>query len=60
MLYYTFLFLIFAFIAGFFGFGGLSVAFAGIAKTLFFVFVLSFVASLVLHFARKVDHKTGV
>jgi uncharacterized membrane protein YtjA (UPF0391 family) len=42
-------FLIIALIAALFGFGGIAVAAAGIAKFLFFVFLVLFVASLILH-----------
>jgi uncharacterized membrane protein YtjA (UPF0391 family) len=42
-------FLILALLSGIFGFAGLVVAFAGIAKVLFFVFVILFLVSLVTH-----------
>jgi uncharacterized membrane protein YtjA (UPF0391 family) len=42
-------FLIIALIAAVFGFGGIAVAAAGIAKFLFFVFLVLFVATLILH-----------
>lgn len=42
-------FLIIALIAALFGFGGVAIAAAGIAKFLFFVFLVLFLASLVVH-----------
>ena len=47
MLRWVFLFLVLALIAGLFGFGGVAVASAGIAKTLFMVFVVFAVIALV-------------
>jgi uncharacterized membrane protein YtjA (UPF0391 family) len=47
MLSWALTFLIIALIAAFFGFGGIYVAAAGIAKILFFVFLVLFVISLV-------------
>lgn len=55
MLYWAVVFFIVALIAGIFGFGGVAAASASIAQILFFVFLIGFVLSLVLHFARKVD-----
>ncbi len=60
MLYYSLVFLFVSIIAALFGFGGIATASAGIAKILFFVFIVGFVLSLIFHFARKVDHKTGI
>jgi uncharacterized membrane protein YtjA (UPF0391 family) len=51
MLWYTIVFLIIAIIAAIFGFGGISDAAAGIAKVLFFIFVVLFVISLI--FGRR-------
>ncbi len=45
-------FLIIALIAAVFGFGGIAVASAGIAKILFFVFLILFVVSLIASAAR--------
>lgn len=45
MLGWSILFLVLALIAGLFGFGGLASASAGIAKILFFVFLLLLVVS---------------
>ena len=47
MLQWTFTFLVIALIAAMFGFTGIYVAAAGIAKILFFVFLVLFVLSLV-------------
>jgi len=49
MLGWALVFFIVALVAAVFGFGGIAVAAAGIAKFLFFVFVVLFLASLVLH-----------
>jgi uncharacterized membrane protein YtjA (UPF0391 family) len=47
MLSWALTFLIIALIAAVFGFGGIYVAAAGIAKILFFVFIVLFVISLI-------------
>jgi uncharacterized membrane protein YtjA (UPF0391 family) len=47
MLYYALVFLIVALIAGALGFGGVAGAATSIAKILFFIFVVLFLASLV-------------
>lgn len=47
MLYWALVFLVVALIAGVLGFGGVYVAAAGIAKVLFFVFLILFIISLV-------------
>jgi uncharacterized membrane protein YtjA (UPF0391 family) len=52
MLYYALVFLIVALIAGALGFGFVAFAAAGIAKICFFVFLIMFVASLIMHMAR--------
>lgn len=41
-------FLVLALIAAFFGFGGIAVASAGIAKTLFYVFLVVFLVTFVM------------
>jgi uncharacterized membrane protein YtjA (UPF0391 family) len=46
MLSYAWVFLILAIIAAVFGFGGVAVAAAGIAKILFFIFLALFVIGL--------------
>lgn len=58
MLYWAAIFFIIALIAAVFGFGGIAATSAGIAQFLFFLFIIGFVISLVLHFARAVDRKT--
>ena len=54
MLYYALVFLVIAILAAFLGFGGTALAFAGIAKILFFLFLIAFVISLVMHVGRRV------
>ncbi len=51
MLHYALVFLVLAIIAAVFGFGMAASAFAGIAKILFFLFVVAFVVSLI--FGRR-------
>jgi uncharacterized membrane protein YtjA (UPF0391 family) len=51
MLYYALVFLIIALVAALFGFTGVYVAAAGIAKILFFLFLVLFVVSLL--FGRR-------
>jgi uncharacterized membrane protein YtjA (UPF0391 family) len=46
MLYWTLVFLCVAMVAALFGFSGIYVAAAGIAKILFFIFLVLFVVSL--------------
>jgi uncharacterized membrane protein YtjA (UPF0391 family) len=48
MLYWALLFFIVALIAAVFGFGGIAAGAAMIAKILFFVFLILFVASLIM------------
>jgi uncharacterized membrane protein YtjA (UPF0391 family) len=52
MLYYAIVFLVVAIIAAIFGFGGIALAAAGTAKLLFYIFLILFVVSLIVHFAR--------
>ena len=52
MLYWALVFLVVAIIAGLFGFGGIASASAGIAQTLFFVFLVLLFVSLVWYFVR--------
>ena len=54
MLYYALVFLLIAVLAAIFGFGGIAIASAGIAKILFFVFIVLFVVSLITHMSRRV------
>lgn len=53
MLSWTITFLVIALIAAVFGFGGIAVAAAGIAKILFFIFLILFLASLLGGFVRR-------
>ena len=52
MLYWALIFFVVAIIAAVFGFGGIASASAGIAQVLFFIFLILFVAGLVMHFMR--------
>jgi uncharacterized membrane protein YtjA (UPF0391 family) len=52
MLYYALVFLVVAVIAGLLGFGAISFAAAGVAKILFFVFLVLFIVSLITHLGR--------
>ena len=54
MLYWTLMFLVIAIVAAFLGFGGVAIAAAGIAKILFFVFVVLFLVSLLMNVTRRV------
>jgi len=54
MLYYALVFLVIAVIAAILGFGTAAAAFAGVAKILFFIFLVLFVVSLVMHLGRRV------
>jgi uncharacterized membrane protein YtjA (UPF0391 family) len=53
MLYWSLVFLLIAIVAGILGFGGVAFAAAGLAKILFFVFLIVFLASLVMHLSRR-------
>ena len=53
MLQYAVIFLVIALVAALFGFTGIAAGAAEIAKILFFVFVLLFVASLIFGLARR-------
>jgi uncharacterized membrane protein YtjA (UPF0391 family) len=46
MLYYALVFLVLALVAALFGFGGIAAASAGIAKLLFFIFLVLFAVSI--------------
>jgi len=52
MLMWVVLFFVIAFVAAIFGFTGLAVAAAGIAKIIFYIFIVLFVVSLVVHLFR--------
>ena len=54
MLYWAFLFLLVAIIAGIFGFGITAVTAALIGKILFLLFLIGFVFSLTMHFRHRV------
>ncbi|MBV8842165.1 MAG: DUF1328 domain-containing protein [Bryobacterales bacterium] len=53
MLYWAIVFFVVALIAAFLGFGGVAFAAAGIAKILFFVFLILFVVSLLANVMRR-------
>lgn len=52
MLYYALVFLLVAIVAGLLGFGAIAFAAAGVAKILFFIFLILFVVSLITHLGR--------
>lgn len=52
MLTWVVIFLVIALLAAVFGFTGIAAASAGIAKVIFFVFVVLFAISLILHLFR--------
>jgi uncharacterized membrane protein YtjA (UPF0391 family) len=54
MLYWAIAFFLVALAAGVLGFTGLSLAAAGVAKILFFIFLVLFLVSLVTHLSRRV------
>jgi uncharacterized membrane protein YtjA (UPF0391 family) len=56
MLYWAAVFFVIAIVAGILGFGGIAVAAAGIAKILFWVFLVVFLVTLIAGFVvgRKV------
>lgn len=54
MLYWALMFFIIALVAALFGFGGIAIAAAGVAKILFFIFLVLFIVSLVAHTSRRV------
>lgn len=53
MLYWAVVFLIIAIVAAIFGFGGIAVAATGIAKLLFFIFIVIFLITLIFGFSRR-------
>jgi len=53
MLYWALLFLVVAIIAGLLGFGAIAFAAVGVAKLLFFVFLILFLISLITHLGRR-------
>ncbi len=52
MLTWALIFFIVAIVAAVFGFGGIAVGAAAIAKLLFFVFLVLFIASIIMHGVR--------
>ena len=54
MLHYTVVFFVIALVAAVFGFSGLAVGAASIAKILFFVFLIGAVLSFLFSITRKV------
>ena len=52
MLSWVIIFLIVAIVAGIFGFGGIVDAAVGIAKVIFFIFVILFIISLVMNYGH--------
>ncbi len=52
MLMWVLIFLVIALFAGGLGFTGIAGAATGIAKVIFFIFVVLFIGSLVMHFIR--------
>ena len=53
MLYWALMFLLIAILAAVFGFTGISLLAGGVAKILFFVFIVLFVVSLIAHVSRR-------
>ena len=53
MLHYALVFFLIAIVAAVFGFGGVAVASAGIAKILFYLFLIMFLVTLVMGVARR-------
>lgn len=53
MLGWALVFLLVAIVAAIFGFGGIAIASAGIAKLLFFLFLVIFLVTLVMSIARR-------
>ena len=53
MLYWAIVFFVISLIAALFGFTGIAIAFAGISKILFFIFVVLFVLTLIFGWRRR-------
>ncbi|AVP57055.1 MULTISPECIES: DUF1328 domain-containing protein [Pulveribacter] len=53
MLHYAVVFLVIALVAALFGFGGIAAGAVGIAKVLFFVFVIMAVVTFILSLMRR-------
>jgi uncharacterized membrane protein YtjA (UPF0391 family) len=56
MLYYALMFLLVALIAGALGFGIVAFAAAEIARIVFFVFIVLFLAGLISHMLRRTSN----
>jgi uncharacterized membrane protein YtjA (UPF0391 family) len=54
VLYWAVTFFVVALLAAIMGFTGIAIAAAGIAKILFFVFLILFLVSLVAHMSRRI------
>jgi len=54
MLNWALTFFVVALLAAVFGFTGIALAAAGVAKILFFLFLVLFLVSLVMHVSRRV------
>jgi uncharacterized membrane protein YtjA (UPF0391 family) len=54
MLYWAVVFFVIALVAALLGFGGVAFAAAGVAKILFFVFLVLFIVSLLANVVRRV------
>lgn len=52
MLQWVLIFLVIAILAGVFGFTSIAEASAGIARIIFFIFLVLFIVGLILHFVR--------
>ncbi len=53
MLYWAVVFFVIAIIAAVLGFGGIAVAAEGIARILFFIFLVFFFVTLITHLMRR-------
>ena len=53
MLYWALVFLVVAMVAALFGFTGITLVAAGMARILFFLFLIGFVITLILGMARR-------
>jgi uncharacterized membrane protein YtjA (UPF0391 family) len=53
MLYWAIVFFIVALVAGIFGFGGIAAGAATIAQVLFWIFLVVFLASVIMGLARR-------
>ena len=60
MLQWILIFLVLAILAGALGFTGVAGASMGIAQTLFYIFLILFVVSLIVHLARGSGPKTDL